>query len=86
MVLDTDLRVNGLLGGPLKETKDEILFLKLALRGYDLSAPRDNEIYSKVISNQLPVTSLYWPLVTGNWLLITAYPHIRARSFHLESL
>ena len=31
------------LGGELKETQDETLFLELALRGYDLSKLREDD-------------------------------------------
>ena len=37
------------IGGSLKETKDETLFLELALWGYDLSALRDNETSAEII-------------------------------------
>ena len=38
-----------LLGGELKGTADETLFLELALRGYDLSKLRDNETTAEII-------------------------------------
>lgn len=37
------------LGGELKETADETLFLELALRGYDLSSLRDNETTAEIV-------------------------------------
>ena len=37
------------LGGELKETADETLFLELALRGYDLSKLRDEETSGKIL-------------------------------------
>ena len=37
------------LGGELKETQDETLFLELALRGYDLSKLRENETTGEVV-------------------------------------
>ena len=37
------------LGGELKQTADETLFLELALRGYDLSKLRDNETTAEII-------------------------------------
>lgn len=37
------------LGGELKGTADETLFLELALRGYDLSKLRDNETTAEII-------------------------------------
>ncbi len=37
------------LGGELKGTTDETLFLELALRGYDLSKLRDNETAADII-------------------------------------
>ena len=37
------------LGGELKSTKDETLFLELALRGYDLSRLRDDEATGEVV-------------------------------------
>ena len=37
------------LGGELKATADETLFLELALRGYDLSKLRDNEPTAEII-------------------------------------
>ena len=42
MSLDAELHERGLLGSSLKNTKDETLFLELALRGYDLSKLREN--------------------------------------------
>ena len=36
------------LGGELKGTADETLFLELALRGYDLSKLRDNETTTQI--------------------------------------
>ena len=38
MSLDGELHERGILGSSLKSTKDETLFLELALRGYDLSS------------------------------------------------
>ena len=38
------------LGGELKQTADETLFLELALRGYDLSKLRDNETTAEIIA------------------------------------
>ena len=43
MSLDGELHESGLLGTSLKSTKDETLFLELALRGHDLSKLRENE-------------------------------------------
>jgi integrase/recombinase XerD len=37
------------LGGELKATADETLFLELALRGYDLSKLRDNETTANIV-------------------------------------
>ena len=37
------------LGGELKGTADETLFLELALRGYDLSKLQDNETTAKIV-------------------------------------
>ena len=37
------------LGGELKATADETLFLELALRGYDLSKLRDNETTGEIV-------------------------------------
>ena len=37
------------LGGELKGTADETLFLELALRGYDLSKLRDNETTGEIV-------------------------------------
>ena len=37
------------LGGELKETADETLFLELALRGYDLSKLRDEETTGEIV-------------------------------------
>ena len=37
-----ELHESNLLGTSLKSTKDETLFLELALRGYDLSRLRDD--------------------------------------------
>ncbi len=37
------------LGGELKQTADETLFLELALRGYDLSKLRENETTAEII-------------------------------------
>ena len=37
------------LGSSLKNTKDETLFLELALRGYDLSKLRDEETTGEII-------------------------------------
>ena len=37
------------LGGELKGTADETLFLELALRGYDLSKLRDNETTTQIV-------------------------------------
>ena len=37
------------LGGELKATADETLFLELALRGYDLSKLRDNPTTAEII-------------------------------------
>ena len=42
MSLDGELHESNLLGSSLKSTKDETLFLELALRGYDLSRLRDD--------------------------------------------
>ena len=42
MSLDGELHESGILGSSLKSTKDETLFLELALRGYDLSRLREN--------------------------------------------
>ena len=47
MSLDGELHESGLLGSSLKNTKDETLFLELALRGYDLSKLRDEETTAK---------------------------------------
>ena len=47
MSLDGELHESGLLGSSLKSTKDETLFLELALRGYDLSKLRDEETTAK---------------------------------------
>ena len=41
MSLDGELHETSLLGTSLKSTKDETLFLELALRGYDLSKLRE---------------------------------------------
>ena len=56
MSLDSELHVSGLLsrsdrflGGELKATADETLFLELALRGYDLSKLRDDEATGEVV-------------------------------------
>ena len=38
-----------LLGGELKATADETLFLELALRGYDLSKLRDNQTTAEIV-------------------------------------
>jgi hypothetical protein len=46
------------LGGELKETQDETLFLELALRGYDLSRLRDliqRYLLPKVTSKTYPL-------------------------------
>ena len=43
MAVDSQLHVPLLLGSSLKSTKDETLFLELALRGYDLSSLREKE-------------------------------------------
>ena len=43
MSLDGELHESGLLSSSLKNTKDETLFLELALRGHDLSRLRDDE-------------------------------------------
>ena len=37
------------LGGELKATADETLFLELALRGYDLSKLRDDETAADIV-------------------------------------
>ena len=37
------------LGGELKKTADETLFLELALRGYDLSSLRDTESTAQIV-------------------------------------
>ena len=37
------------LGGELKKTADETLFLELALRGYDLSKLRDESTTAEII-------------------------------------
>ena len=42
MSLDGELHETMFLGSSLKNTKDETLFLELALRGYDLSRLRDD--------------------------------------------
>ena len=43
MSLDAESYRTGLLGSSIKNTKDETLFLELALRGYDLSSLRDDD-------------------------------------------
>ena len=43
MSLDAELHKTGLLGSSLKNTKDETLFLELALRGHDLSSLRETD-------------------------------------------
>ena len=43
MSLDGELHESGLLGSSLKNTKDETLFLELALRGHDLSSLRETD-------------------------------------------
>ena len=43
MSLDGELHETNLLGSSIKNTKDETLFLELALRGYDLSRLREND-------------------------------------------
>ena len=37
------------LGGELKQTADETLFLELALRGYDLSKLREEETPAEIV-------------------------------------
>ena len=49
MSLDGELLKTSLLGTSLKTTADETLFLELALRGYDLSSLRDDEITAEII-------------------------------------
>ena len=49
MSLDSELHEMGLLGTSLKNTKDETLFLELALRGYDLSKLRDEQTMAEII-------------------------------------
>ena len=44
-----ELHITTLLGSSLKSTKDEILFLELALRGYDLSKLRDEETTAEIL-------------------------------------
>ena len=46
---DLLLRSFRFLGGELKRTTDETLFLELALRGYDLSRLLDNETTAEII-------------------------------------
>ena len=43
MSLDGELHESNLLGSSLKNTKDETLFLELALRGHDLSSLRETD-------------------------------------------
>ena len=49
MSLDGELHERGLLGSSLKNTKDDTLFLELALRGYDLSKLRDEQTTAEII-------------------------------------
>ena len=49
MSLESELHINGLLGSSLKKEADEALFLELALRGYDLSKLRDEEMTAEII-------------------------------------
>ena len=49
MSLDAELHKTGILRSSLKSTKDETLFLELALRGYDLSKLRDEETTGEII-------------------------------------
>ena len=49
MSLDGELHEMGILGSSLKKEADETLFLELALRGYDLSQLRDEEMAAGTI-------------------------------------
>ena len=49
MSLESEIHINGLLGSSLKKEKDETLFLKLALRGYDLSKLQDDETTAEIV-------------------------------------
>ena len=49
MSLDGELHETGILSSSLKNTKDETLFLELALRGYDLSKLRDKETSGEIV-------------------------------------
>ena len=49
MTVSSDLHVSSLLGMSLKKEADETLFLELALRGYDLSRPRDESTTAEII-------------------------------------
>ena len=49
MAVESEPYRTWLLSSSLKNTKDETLFLELALRGYDLSKLRDEETTGEII-------------------------------------
>ena len=49
MAVSGELHTTTLLGSLLKKEADETLFLKLELRGYDLSSLRDNPTTAEII-------------------------------------
>ena len=49
MAVSGELHTTLLLGSLLKKEADETLFLKLELRGYDLSSLRDNPTTAEII-------------------------------------